>query len=150
MPWCRFPKPWSVEPLPSGYRVLDANDIVLAHVYGQPDGAIAVSDSWLTSDEARRISKLIARLPELVELDLDRNRARSRRKPQPLRLKPVAIGDLIREEKLLEVHCGNCRPERHLYQLMPRSVPAPLGFIRPIPHLCRNRPLERGGFTDEA
>jgi hypothetical protein len=30
-------------------------------------------------------------------------------------LKPVTIGDLIREGKLLEVHCGNCRPERHLY-----------------------------------
>jgi hypothetical protein len=104
MPSCRFPKPWSVEPLPSGYQVLDANGIMLAHVYGQPDGAIAVSDSWLTSDEARRISKLIARLPELVELEFDRNRARSPRKPQPLRLKPVAIGDLIREEKLLEVH----------------------------------------------
>jgi Trypsin-like peptidase domain len=27
----------------------------------------------------------------------------------------VTIGDLIREGKLLEVHCGNCRPERHLY-----------------------------------
>ena len=45
--------------------VIDANGIVLAHVYGQPDGAIAVSDSRLTNDEARRISKLIARLPEL-------------------------------------------------------------------------------------
>jgi hypothetical protein len=25
------------------------------------------------------------------------------------------VGDLIRDGKLLEVHCGNCRPERHLY-----------------------------------
>ncbi len=67
MPPCRFPKPWTVEPMPSGHRVID-NGIVLAHVYGQPDGAIAVSDSCMTNDEARRISKLIARLPELVEL----------------------------------------------------------------------------------
>jgi hypothetical protein len=36
----------------------------------------------------------------------DRNKSRSRRKPQPLRFKPVTIGDLIREGKLLEVHCG--------------------------------------------
>jgi len=42
----------------------------------------------LTNDEACRISKLIARLPELVELEKDRNRARTRRKPQPLRFKP--------------------------------------------------------------
>ena len=120
----RFPKPWSVEPIPSGYRVIDANGVVLAHVYGQPDGAIAASDTRLTNDEARRISKLISRLPELVEVERDRNKAKSRRKPQPLRFKPVTIGDLIREGKLLEVHCGNCRPERHLY-LNPRSCSCP-------------------------
>jgi hypothetical protein len=43
-----FPKPWTVEPMLSGYRVIDDNGIVLAHVYGQPDGAIAVSDSRST------------------------------------------------------------------------------------------------------
>jgi hypothetical protein len=30
--------------MPSEYRVIDANGIVLAHVYGQPDGAIAQQD----------------------------------------------------------------------------------------------------------
>jgi hypothetical protein len=78
MPTRRFPKPWTAEPIPSGYRVLDANGIVLAHVYGQPDGALAISEIRLTSDEARRISNLIARLPEPVELEQDRNKARSR------------------------------------------------------------------------
>src|SRR5262245_40272993 len=101
--------------MPSGYPAYQCNGIVLARVYGQPDGAIAVSDTRLTNDEARRISKLISRLPELVELERDRNKARSRRKPQPLRFKPVTIGDLIRDGKLQEIHCGNCRPERHLY-----------------------------------
>ena len=130
MPMRRFPKPWMVEPVPSGYRVIDANGIVLAHVYGQPDGAIAVSETRLTNDEARRISKLISRLPELVELERDRNKAKSRRKPQPLRFKPVTIGDLIKEGKLLEVHCGNCRPERHLYLnpeilRLPKRMPVP-------------------------
>jgi hypothetical protein len=130
MPSRRFPKPWTVEPMPSGYRVIDANGIVLAHVYGQPDGGIAVSESRLTSDEARRISKLIARLPELVELERNRNKARSRRKHQPLRFKPVTIGDLIRQGKLLEVHCSNCRPERHLYidaesLGLPKRMPVP-------------------------
>jgi hypothetical protein len=115
--------------MPSGYRVIDANGVVLAHVYGQPDGAVASSDNRLTDDEARRISKLIARLPELVELEKDRNKARSRRKP-PLRFKAVTIGDLIREGKLLEVHCGNCRPERHLYidagsLGLPKRMPVP-------------------------
>jgi hypothetical protein len=75
----------------------------LAHVYGEPPNAVATSSNRLTNDEARRITKLIARLHEPVELEQDRNKARSRRKPRPLRVKPVTIGDLIREEKLLEV-----------------------------------------------
>jgi hypothetical protein len=37
-----FPSLWTVEPMPSGYRVIDANGIVLAHVYGQLEGAIAI------------------------------------------------------------------------------------------------------------
>ena len=135
MPSRRFPKPWTVEPMPSGYRVIDANGVVLAHVYGQPDGAIAASDTRLTNDEARRISKLISRLPELVEVERDRNKARSRRKPQPLRFKPVTIGDLIREGKLLEVHCGNCRPERHLY-LNPEILRLPKRM--PVPEVARH------------
>jgi hypothetical protein len=95
MPSRRFPKHGTVEPIPGGYRVIEANGIVMAHVYGQPDGAIGVSNTRLSNDEARRISKLISRLPELVELENDHNKARSRRKPQPLRFKPVTIGDLI-------------------------------------------------------
>jgi hypothetical protein len=67
--------------MPSGYWVMDANGKVLARIYGQPDGAIAVADTRLTNDEARGISKLISRLPELVELERDRTKARSRRKP---------------------------------------------------------------------
>src|SRR4051794_39535725 len=130
MQWRRFPKPWTVELIPSGYRVIDANGIVLAHVYGQPDGAIAASDTRLTNDEARRISKLISRLPELVEMERDRTKARSRRNPQPVRFKPVTIGDLIRDGKLLEAHCSSCRPERHLYLnpeilRLPRRMPVP-------------------------
>jgi hypothetical protein len=42
----------------------------------------------------------------------------------PLRFKSVTIGDLIREGKLLEVHCGNCQPERHLY-VDPESLGLP-------------------------
>jgi hypothetical protein len=44
--------------MPSGQGI-DANGIVLAQVYGQPDGAIAVSDTRLISDEARRTAKMI-------------------------------------------------------------------------------------------
>jgi hypothetical protein len=115
MPQRRFPPPWRFESIRGGYRVIDANRLALAHVYGEPQNAIAISDKRLTNNEAEKIARLIARLPELVELEKDRNKAKSRRKPQPVRFKPVTVGDLIREGKLLEVHCGNCRPARHLY-----------------------------------
>src|SRR4051812_35284622 len=110
----RFPRPWRFEPISGGYRVIDANRLALAHVYGEPPHAVATSPNRLTDDEAEEIARLIARLPGLVDLEKERNKARSRRKPQPLRSKPLTIGDLIQEGKLLEVHCGNCRPERHL------------------------------------
>ena len=66
--------------------MIDANGLVLARVYGQPQDAIAISDKRLTNNEAEKIARLIVRLPELVELEKDRNKARSRRKPQPLRV----------------------------------------------------------------
>ena len=101
MPQRRLPRPWRFEPIPGGYRVIDANGLALAHVYGEPQNAVAISDKRLTDDEAEKLARLIARLPELVELEEDRNKARSRRKPQAFRFKPVTVGDLIREGKLL-------------------------------------------------
>jgi hypothetical protein len=115
MPQRRFPRPWRFEPIPGGYRVIDANGLALAHVYGEPRNAIAISDKRLTNIEAEAIARLLTRLPELVELERDRNRPHSRRKLQPLRIKPVTIGDLARDGKLLEVECSACRPSRHLY-----------------------------------
>ena len=79
-----------MEPIPSGYRVIGTNGVVLAHVYGQPDGAIAVSDARLTNDEARRVSKLISRLPELVEVERDRNK---NQKPSQAAAATVQAGD---------------------------------------------------------
>ena len=74
--------------------MIDANGLALAHVYGQPAAAIALSDQRLTDDEAERIARLIVRLPDLVELELDRNKAKSRRRsPPPSR--PVTLGDLM-------------------------------------------------------
>ena len=76
----------------------------------------------------------------------DRNKARSRRKPQPLRFKPVTIGDLIRKGKLLEVHCGNCRPERHLY-LNPEILR--LSKRTPVPEVARHLVCSKCGARDK-
>ena len=68
--------------------MVDSDGLALAHVYGQPPDAIAFSDKRLTANEAEKLARLIVRLPELIELERDRNKARSRRKAQPLHVKP--------------------------------------------------------------
>jgi hypothetical protein len=150
MPQRRFPRPWRFEPIPGGYRVIDANGLALAHVYGEPRNAIAISDKRLTNIEAETIARLLTRLPELVELERDRNRARSRRKLQPLRIKPVTIGDLARDGKLLEVECSACRPSRHLYIEplslgLPKRMPVPEVADHLVCSVCgaRNDELKR-------
>jgi hypothetical protein len=55
----KFPAPWRLEPIPEGYRVLDANGIVLAYVVPQAGG--------LTLDEAQRIAGVISSIPAVLK-----------------------------------------------------------------------------------
>jgi hypothetical protein len=55
----RFPAPWTVEQIPGGYVVKDANDQSLAYVYGCETRADADIANVLTMDEARRIASNI-------------------------------------------------------------------------------------------
>ena len=50
----RFPPPWTVEQIPGGYKVVDANGQSLAYVYGRETKADADIAHVLTMDEARR------------------------------------------------------------------------------------------------
>ena len=52
----RFPPPWTVEQIPGGYKVKDANGQSLAYVYGRETRADAELANVLTMDEARRIA----------------------------------------------------------------------------------------------
>ena len=89
--------------------------------------AIVFSNKRLTDHEAEKIARLIVRLPELVELERDRNKAKSRRRSPPPH-RPVTLGDLARDGKLLEVECSACRPFRHLY-----IEPLSLGLLKRLP-----------------
>lgn len=63
----RFPAPWTVEEIPGGFRVLDANGVSVAWVYAWDDLHKHTDGlQWLTTDEARRIAIGIARLPEFI------------------------------------------------------------------------------------
>src|SRR5262245_13632505 len=58
----RFPPPWTVEKIPGGFRVLDANGQSLAYVYSRETKDAANIAGVLTEDEARRIAANIAKL----------------------------------------------------------------------------------------
>jgi hypothetical protein len=61
-----FPPPWRFEQFPEGYRILDANDCVLAYVVATEQTADAAPNR-LSLDEAWRLARVIASLPDLIK-----------------------------------------------------------------------------------
>jgi hypothetical protein len=57
----RFPPPWTVETIPGGLKVCDANGQSLAYVYSRENPNDAHMAKVLTKDEARRIASNIAK-----------------------------------------------------------------------------------------
>jgi hypothetical protein len=62
----RFPPPWTVEKIPGGFKVVDANQQSLAYVYSRENESDAQIANVLTMDEAWRIASNIAKLPTLL------------------------------------------------------------------------------------
>ena len=62
----RFPPPWTVEKIPGGFKVIDAQGQSLAYVYSRKSAADAGIAGVLTEDEAQRIANNIAKLPALL------------------------------------------------------------------------------------
>jgi predicted transcriptional regulator len=62
----RFPPPWTVEKIPGGLVVRDANGQALAYLYARENVNDANIAKGLTEDEARRIATNIAELPSLL------------------------------------------------------------------------------------
>jgi hypothetical protein len=62
----RFPPPWTVETIPGGLKVCDANGQSLAYVYSRENPNDAHRAKVLTGAEARRIASNIAKLPNLL------------------------------------------------------------------------------------
>jgi hypothetical protein len=62
----RLPAPWTVERIPGGFKVIDANGQSLAYVCSRETKDAATFAGVLTEDEARRIASNIAKLPMLM------------------------------------------------------------------------------------
>ena len=62
----RFKPPWTAERIPRGYVVKDATGQALACVYARETKAKADTAKVLNMDEARRIARNIAKMPELL------------------------------------------------------------------------------------
>ena len=62
----RFPPPWTVERLPGGFKVIDANGQSLAYFYARENDNDTGTAGVLTMDEARRMASNFAKLPALL------------------------------------------------------------------------------------
>ena len=62
----RFPPPWTLEKIPGGLKVCDANGQSLAYVYSRENPHDAHMAKVLTEDEARGIASNVAKLPTLL------------------------------------------------------------------------------------
>jgi len=62
----RFPPPWTVERMPSGFKVIDAKGQSLAYFYARENDHDANTAGALTVDEARRLASNFAKLRELL------------------------------------------------------------------------------------
>jgi hypothetical protein len=62
----RFPPPWTVDKIPGGFKVVDANKQAIAYVYSRETSDDANIANVLTDDEAWRIASNIAKLPTLL------------------------------------------------------------------------------------
>ena len=62
----RFPRPWTVETIDGGFKVIDANKQAIAYVYGHTDERDAEITKSMTLDEARRVVANITKLPTFL------------------------------------------------------------------------------------
>jgi hypothetical protein len=62
----RFPAPWRIVEIPSGFAVEDSTGQQLGVFYGRADPNIAGHTGFLTMDEARQMAIDFAKLPKLL------------------------------------------------------------------------------------
>jgi hypothetical protein len=84
----RFPAPWRIIEIPSGFAVEDATGLQLGVFYGRADPNTAGHTGFLTMDDARQMAVDFARLPELLALSRSRAGTSSTRLVTPQQPSP--------------------------------------------------------------
>jgi hypothetical protein len=103
----------SAEPIsnPGGkIRMGGRGDVTSPGVFDPLSAEVDVNRQVFVNPVVNPLRRLEARpsrilLPELVEMERERNKAKSRRRPPPPS-RPVTLSDLARDGKLLEVECS--------------------------------------------
>jgi hypothetical protein len=62
----RFPAPWRIVEIPSGFAVEDATGVQLGVFYGRADPNTAGHTGFLTMDDARQMAFDFVKLPKLL------------------------------------------------------------------------------------
>jgi hypothetical protein len=79
----RFPAPWRIVEMPSGFAVEDATGQQLSVFYGRSDPNTAGHTGFLTMDEARQLAVDFAKLPELLKRTSARSDAKTASQHEP-------------------------------------------------------------------